>query len=170
MPDSRRRYNANNDCNSCSDTCGARTDGGHSGTGCDVAAGGDPDMAGMGSSCNTRGTSNACLADGRLDGAHDSGCTITSQSMVGVVCCRDDYQELALTALPAVPLTVGGETRYYQVIIANQGISWYDASHYASKSHRTGQRGHLAVVESAAEQQALSVMVQAAGMYSLTWA
>ena len=27
-------YNANNDCNSCSDTCGPRTDGGHTGTGC----------------------------------------------------------------------------------------------------------------------------------------
>ena len=58
-----------------------------------MGAGGDPDLAGMGSDCTLR-NNHACLQDGRLD-TGNGGCTITSPSITGVVCCRADYQTLA---------------------------------------------------------------------------
>eukprot|EP00041_Stephanoeca_diplocostata_P020399 m.454776 g.454776 ORF g.454776 m.454776 type:complete len:575 (+) comp21570_c0_seq29:198-1922(+) len=83
-------YNANNDCNSCQDTCGMRPAGGHSQVGCAVTTETDPDVACMGSGCS-RTRVPACLADGRYNSGN-SGCVIAAASNIdGMVCCRDDY-------------------------------------------------------------------------------
>eukprot|EP00041_Stephanoeca_diplocostata_P020401 m.454937 g.454937 ORF g.454937 m.454937 type:complete len:587 (+) comp21570_c0_seq42:371-2131(+) len=83
-------YNANNDCNSCQDTCGSRTGRGHSQVGCTVSGGTDPDLACMGSGCS-RTRTPACIADGRYNSGN-RGCVIASGSnMDGMICCRDDY-------------------------------------------------------------------------------
>lgn len=115
-------YNADNDCNSCSDTCGARTDGGHSGTGCNVSASHDADVAGMGSGCSYT-TAHACIADGRINSGNH-GCTIDTPGITGFVCCRADYLELSLAPGPVSTITspITGGKSYLQVINTNEGV------------------------------------------------
>lgn len=109
-------YNANNDCQSCQDTCGARAVGtGHFG-GCAVRGGSDPDLACMGSGCTRRGPRPACLADNRFDSGN-GGCTIRASSNIrGLVCCRDDYQRATevgdLETVFAADFQISSNTQY----------------------------------------------------------
>ena len=54
------------------------------------------------------------LQDGRLDSGN-RGCTITSASITGVVCCRADYQTMAFDAGNPIEVDVDGEVRLMQV-------------------------------------------------------